>query len=562
MEALMHSANAFFNSFFMESSLHEMITFNGKKSFVIPLQGEELIVPVDYYSQLGRHHYSGDFYLRGQGTSEKISFEMAVRKLLNHLASSDDLYGRVFESLSNITTILNNRQDELSRICEGEADFISAEQALFAGHAFHPAPKSRLGFTNEDARLYSPEEKASFPLKWFFIKEDLLFEKHSNVFSDPKWMTDFFTSESSQRIPIGYLPFPCHPWQAKRLSDNPVIKEYIQERKIIEAHHVNTEWKATSSLRSLYRKDARYMLKFSMDVKLTNSIRHMLLHELERGLQVQEIMMSVPGKKFLSEHPCFDVMFEPVFIAIRDRNNQPMKETFVMARENISHHDSSSSFMLAYMTQDHPTFKGNFIQHEIKKYAEKNKLTTEVAAKAWLHAILNTAIKPLLHAQANYGILLGAHQQNLIIRLKDHLPIGAIFRDCHGTGLSPLGQVLFEEQTIGRDKNGNLMSEEIGNYLFSYYLVINSLFNILAAIARFEFVPEKMVINETRLFLSDLLNSGVKDPSCLHYLLKSPKLKHKGNFFCSLKNINENTTDNPLSIYKDINNPFYIQENI
>lgn len=563
MEAIRHATSAFFNSFLMESSIHTLISFEDENAFSISLGEEELIVPISYYSRLGRHSYTGSFYLRAGEMIERIPFERAVQKLLNTLSdSSHDLYERVFESLDNINEILSVRIKELGKICENTPDFITSEQALFAGHAFHPAPKSRVGFSLQDAQVYSPEAKSSFPLKWFFIREELIYDKHSKEFTDTIWIFDLFKSESNQEVPVGYIPFPFHPWQAIRLLQGKEFQNYLKESKIIEAAATASEWKATSSLRSLFRENSKYMLKFSMDVKLTNSVRHMLLHELERGLQVEEIMNTKQGKKFLSENPTLDIMYEPAFMALKDENGTPLKETFVMARVNEFSLKDASHYMLAFLTQDHPASGRSFIQNEIMKYSVSvTGKDIREAAKAWINGFLHNAIKPFLLAQANYGLLLGAHQQNMIVAIKDHYPVGVTFRDCHGIGFSPLG---FE--TFGHDvssintNNGNILDEETGNYLFSYYLIINSLFNVISSIGKYNFVSEDMLISETRKFFRSLLESGVKDPSCLQYLLDSPVLKHKGNFFCSLKSINENTTTNPLSIYTEIQNPFYQQD--
>lgn len=563
MEAIKHAATAFFNSFFMESSVHKVITFEEENAFSVPLSEGELIIPLNYHSKLGRHSYSGSFYLKTGDMMERISFEGAVEKLLSSLSSSyNDLFERVFESLENINNILSQRTQEIGKLCVSDPDFIESEQALFAGHAFHPAPKSRVGFTSADAELYSPEARSSFPLRWFFIKEELVFERHSEVFTDLNWLHHLFKSESTQDVPKGFIPYPLHPWQAGRILERADVQEYLKEGKIVEARAIEAAWKPTSSLRSLYRESSPYMLKFSMDVKLTNSVRHMLLHELERGFQVQEMMATDEGQKFLSQNPELHIMYEPAFIALKDKNGHPLKETFVMTRENQFRIKDASHYMLAFMTQDHPASGRSFIQNEIMKYAvSMTGKDIREAARLWMNAFLNHAIKPFLLAQANYGLLLGAHQQNLIVAVKDHLPVGVIFRDCHGIGLSPLGYDTFANKVSSlRPENGNILEKETGNYLFSYYLIINSLFNVISSIGRYNFVSEDMLISETRRFFRSLLDSGVKDPSCLMYLLESKTLRHKGNFFCSVKSINENTTDNPLSIYTDIKNPFFHQD--
>ena len=43
------------------------------------------------------------------------------------------------------------------------------------------------------------------------------------------------------------------------------------------------------------------------------------------------------------------------------------------------------------------------------------------------------ALKPFLIAQADYGILVSAHQQNTVLALEGGYPAGMWFRDCQGT---------------------------------------------------------------------------------------------------------------------------------
>lgn len=174
----------------------------------------------------------------------------------------------------------------------------------------------------------------------------------------------------------------------------------------------------------------------------------------------------------------------------------------------------------------------------------------------WFKAYLEEVLKPFLILQANYGVLLGAHQQNLVIKIERGLPKGCYFRDCQGTGYSELGFNLYSPfiKSIQKE-NENVVSQEMGHALFGYYLITNSSFGVISALSQLSPQFEEVLLSDLRDFIETLRAQGVKDSSFLDYLLESERLKFKGNFFCSLQNINENTSLNPLEIYTTIKNP-------
>lgn len=564
MLSMKHSATCFYNSYFMESSTHRLESLKDGPAFIIPLSNSELIIPIKRYSKLGRHEYIGTFILKEKEGPETISFEQSITLLNLHLSQNTALAKRVMDSLRNIQTSLKNRKEDFLQLYNEPASFQQSEQALFVGHAFHPAPKSREGFSDEDSKTYSPESGGRFPLRWFWLANDCLYQNHSEYFQDHDWIKKLCQREfPNLQQKEGFIPFPIHPWQYRWLLEHPDFREYLALGKLIEIRQRGQDWYATTSLRTLFNKEAPYMLKFSLNVKLTNSVRHLLEHELIRGLQVHDVFFSQEGKKFQAKEKSFQVIFEPVYMGIKDAQGRPIKESFVMARENPYQYSHGQHITLAVLTQDHPEFKTNLIQEQIQNYAEQTKLTFQESSLIWFKRFLEVSILPLLRAQANFGILLGAHQQNLILTIENNLPTRGHFRDCHGTGYSPLGYELFgEEVSRLRPENGNILSHETGNYLFSYYLIINSVFNTITAICRDGKQAEEDVIQVFRNEMLKMKQEGLRDISCLDYLLNQKFLMLKGNFLCSLKNINENTATNPLDIYLPIKNPFHHSGNI
>lgn len=563
-----HSLTCFLNSLFLEWPNFE------KKDgfFVLPLdQGTKLIIPIKSFSLIGRHHYGDQIKLLSPKGERILTFQEVIEEISRFLSlefktdqeQKTQFINRVLNSRDNIKTALESREQDVSKLYSSPVNFKMAEQGLFIGHSFHPTPKSRSEFNEEDYRIYSPEMAGSFELDWVLLSQDIFFEKTSKNFTQKFWIEESYLNDFDDKtaargkLKEGFTPFPLHPWQKKYLLQNPTIKTYIDTGKMIFIGSGDQKWYPTSSLRTLYSPEADYMFKFSMNVRLTNSIRHLLVHELDRGLQVHDVFNHLEGAKFSALHPEFEVIYEPAYAGIKTPNGEILQESLMLGRFN-PFKDQVQAITLATLTQDHPLGEANLVQRYIQKFAEAWKISIHEASQIWFKEYLSVCLKPLLIAQANYGILLGSHQQNMVVEIENNLPIKSYFRDCNGTGYSTLGHNLFSHEVQSLDvSNGNILDHEIANYLFGYYVMINSTFNVISSIAHAGEITEEEMLHELKLFLTRLKSEKLKDESFLQYVLERKTLMHKGNFLCCFKNINENTAGNPLSIYTEIPNPIF-----
>lgn len=569
--ALKHSATSFLNALFLEWHDYLIVEKNGKKNITFSLSTElSITIPLLRHSLLGRHHYTGQFFVEENGKQSEISFLKLAKEISQYFAhmfgtsqaNLENFYSRLENSIKNIEMTITGRQDHLRHLFSKHLNFKDAEQGLFVGHSFHPTPKSRGEFKEEDYVTYSAELGGKFPLEWILIKKELFFEKASEKFNDKNWMNRLFKSEfqEERKRHEDYLPFPLHSWQKKYLFDHKDIQSYLEDGRILEIGPSDKMWYPTSSLRTLYAPHSEFMIKFSLNVRLTNSVRNLLVHELERGLQIHEAFNHPQGIEFQNSQPEFSVIHEPVYAGILDKKGLPVQESLIVIRENPFKEDSQA-VVVATLTQDHPSFEKNLLHQYIEDYAKETGTDFSLASKKWFEAFLNVSLKPLVMAQANYGILLGSHQQNMILEIKNNLPVKSFFRDCNGTGYTKLGQKTFSNiQRI--NEADNIFDEEPSKYLLGYYVVINSTFNVLSSIAHSGWIAESDLISSLRNFLFELKRGNLKDESFVDYLLNSPTLMHKGNFLCCLKDINENTTANPLSIYTQIKNPIVSRNSI
>jgi N2-citryl-N6-acetyl-N6-hydroxylysine synthase len=166
-------------------------------------------------------------------------------------------------------------------------------------------------------------------------------------------------------------------------------------------------------------------------------------------------------------------------------------------------------------------------------------------------------VSPFLLIQAEYGLLFGAHQQNIVVELENGWPVRVHFRDCQGTGyIREFLPLLAREAPGARMTAGHVFDADEAAQLVGYYLFVNSIFAVIGALSIAGLASEATLIAELRAFLQGLAALPVRDKTCLTYLLNSPALASKGNFMICFRDINENTdVTDPLSGYVKLSNP-------
>ncbi|MDP5210183.1 IucA/IucC family siderophore biosynthesis protein [Microbulbifer sp. 2205BS26-8] len=532
----------------------------------LPESATELWVNVAYRSGCGRHQFALPVvWRRGDGACSVIDLARTADVVASEpsffpgasRASRVQFVQRVTASVENMARALRARKADTERLFTHPLTFSEAEQGLLCGHSIHPTPKSRDPFTDRDAERFAPEFGNSFFLLWLGVDPKFLCGASGAEFSERQFAALVRERDRGPRVPRKWIPVPAHPWQWQRLRREPRVAGLLENGNIVELGSGLVPWRATSSLRAVYSTQSPYMLKFSLSLRLTNSIRTLQPKEMARGLEVLKVRDTPVGREFSNRYPHFQVLAEPAYLMLKDGGGAPIIESLVMFRENpFRGQNASNTCLLATLTQDHPGGAPCRAARLIFQLAEQEKMSAAVASRRWFTAFLDTVIEPLLIAQADFGILFGAHQQNLILSFEGNLPVAGYFRDCQGSGYSQLGEKLLKPHLpdLAR-KSGNVIDEQMANRLFVYYLIINSCFGLISALAAAGLLTERELLGQLRNRLQLLHDGQRRDRSCLDYLLRAPVLWSKGNFQCAVIGMNETTSDDPLSIYHTMENP-------
>ena len=538
----------------------------------IPMGHQTLWIGVEYWSQCGRHRFAMPARCEfvDNGHCRRVKFLCLAKMLVENAAlQSNGTIGamarfleRIIESHRNLELLLALRDNEVETLFRHNLSFIEAEQALLIGHSVHPAPKVRQPMTLTEAVQYGPEGAGGFALAWMLVRKERLHYHSADQVTQQERVQQLIHSDDQLRsdhgdVPEGYTLIPAHPWQLARLQALPALQQAFADKAIIALSPQGRRWYATSSMRSIYAENAPYMLKFSLSVRLTNSVRHLQPEEAVRGALISKVLATETGQQFERRFSQFDIMQEPAYLCLLDDAGNQILESMMVFRDNLIREQQGMQYsVLASLTQDHPMKEASRLATLVQAVAFQQRISLPDAASSWFAAFLEVAVKPLLLAQADYGLLFGAHQQNIVLGLRDGLPVHGYFRDCQGTGFSEVGMKLFklDEAALGESTNNHIESEK-AHKLFAYYLIINSTFSVISAMGADGLIEEAVLVAQLRDFFQQHLTKLRRDQSFIRTMLESEALWQKGNFICSLADINENTMADPLAIYRAVDNP-------
>jgi N2-citryl-N6-acetyl-N6-hydroxylysine synthase len=531
----------------------------------IPLSPTQAIrIALRHTSPTQHHQYLFPAYLHQQddGAGVALSMEQLVTLLLEKPAIKGELSDeavarfrqRVLESHDNTRQAIDVRLDWLS-LRDKPLNFAQAEQGLLVGHAFHPAPKSHEPFNEQQARRYLPDFAASFPLRWFAVDKRYLCGDSLNLTLQQRLQR--FAAESAPQLLAHFTDdvwlLPMHPWQADHLLTQTWCQDLAAQGLLSDLGEAGERWLPTSSSRSLYSAGNRDMIKFSLSVRLTNSVRTLSVKEVKRGIRLARLAQTPRWQELQARYPTFRVMQEDGWAGLRSADGTVQEESLMALRDNLLFDQPhSQTNVLVTLTQAAPDGGDSLLAAAVRRLATRLNLPLQQAAHAWLDAYCQQVLLPLFSTEADYGLVLLAHQQNILVEMQQDLPIGMLYRDCQGSGFTRDATPWLEE--IGEADAENRFSEQQLLRYFPYYLLVNSSLAVTAALAAAGFDTEESLMARVRDALSGLRDTA-KNTLCLDYVLDSSHWNCKGNFFCYLHDHNENTIVDPAVIYFDFVNP-------
>ena len=532
----------------------------------IPLsQTQALRVPVRYFSPTQHHQYRFPATLiqSNSDDGDAVTFDQLVDLILEKPSVKGSLDAdtlarfkqRVLESHVHTWQAIDLRH-RWATLRDKPLTFAEAEQALLVGHAFHPAPKSHEPFNETEARRYLPDFAPRFPLRWFAVNKAYVAGESLEL--DLRTRLLRFAAQSAPALLELFTDtrwlVPMHPWQAEYLLAQPWCQALVEKGELTDLGEAGAPWLPTSSSRSLYSETNNDMIKFSLSVRLTNSVRPLSVKEVKRGMRLARMAQTPRWPALQARYPTMRVMQEAGWVGLCDTQGNIQEESLMALRVNLLFDTpDTQTNVLVSLTQAAPDGGDSLLASAVRRLSERLSLPLAQAARCWVQAYCERILLPLFSAEADYGLVLLAHQQNILVEMQQDLPVGLIYRDCQGSGFTD-GALLWLAEA-GEPEAENRFSEAQLLRYFPYYLLVNSTLAVTAALGAAGFEREENLMALVRDALAQL-RATARDTRCLDYVLESRHWNCKGNFFCYLHDHNENTIADPAVIYFNFDNPF------
>ncbi|KAA9030679.1 IucA/IucC family protein [Niallia endozanthoxylica] len=549
-----------------------------KQMLVLPFERQSitLYIPVRYQSITERHLFSPIMYYQVKNDEVKqldyitlIAFMQKEFSLQSgDPVQADELMLRTILSYQNMKRIISDRSNSLQECYQKEKTFLQSEQSLLIGHQVHPTPKSRQGIDEDEEAIFAPERKGAFQLHYFraaktIVEEGSVLPQNATMLIKEELKKDPFVSQSFKENYCqedGFSLIPVHPLQARKLLGKEEVCHQIQSEKLSYLGPQGRRFYPTSSVRTVYHPEANFMYKFSIPVKITNSLRVNKRKELERGVEVSRLLQSELHDRLSVLHPGFRIIQDPAYMTLNLGVEETGFETVI--RENpFQEGNDSQTTLLAALCQDHITGEGSHLTNIISAIASQEGISLEKASERWFARYLKISLQPLYWLYSSYGIALEAHQQNSIIRLDEKgYPDIFYYRDNQGyyfmeSKASDLKQLV---PTLN-EKSDTICADSVAEERFRYYFFFNHLFGLINAFGANRLIGEQHLLFMLKEELKDLKKHAGDHTNLLDSLLYEEKLPCKANLLTRVHDMDELVGSLATqSVYVHVTNPLTV----
>ncbi|MCT6924209.1 IucA/IucC family protein [Metasolibacillus sp.] len=554
-----------------EQPLTPLITEAHMLELELPMQNSRFAFGVEYKSLVGRHRFGIALkYCTQQQkwfVEDRLTILIILIQELHLMAKANGCSGLyshfdelIFRLMESYQTMANYIEKSLEDKKEDRmiATFIEAEQSLVFGHWLHPTPKSRQGMANWQQTNFAPELQGSFQLHYFhvdrqMVKESSILEKSASELisqSITKLYPDFVMSKKDYLIPM-------HPLQAQWLLQQQYVKKALAEGLIKYEGAMGAFYTATSSIRTVYSANEEMMYKFSIPVKITNSLRVNRKHELKAGIVMAQLMNKID---FLQKYSSFRMIDDPAYITVEFPNQEESGFEVIFRSNEFPQGKDEGICMLAALVQEPLQSEKSKLYQLILKISQSECRSVESVSLDWFEAYWKCAIEPALRLYDEYGIALEAHQQNSVLDISSDYPTTYYYRDNQGYYLSKKykkrllaieptlyeTEELFYEDTLIHDR-------------FTYYLFMNQLFPLIARFGEDQLINEKVLLkwsmNQLQLLEKEFAGLGKE---FVRNILKQEKLAFKANLLTRFHDVDELEAELEQAVYTKIPNPFVL----
>jgi siderophore synthetase component len=533
----------------------------------LPTRSARVLAGVRYRSATFRHQFVSPVRLAVDGgRTAALPFHTMVCLLLDELAGQDPrgtgeptvLLQRVLDSVHGVATSLRLRAGEVPRLWGPQRlAYLETEQALLLGHMVHPTPKSRAELDPVQRLAYSPETAARFALRWFAVRPELV---HADSATGTPAAQLAAGLPGAPAAPAGRVLLPAHPWQAEHLMADPGVADLVDSGQLEDLGRHGPPVAPTTSVRTVYRAEWPWQLKFSLHVRVTNSLRVTLPRELRRAVEAARLARTPVGAQAVSIAPTLRVVQDPAFLAVR-RDGQLLDGLSVLFRDNPWPQRPGSAPDVSALTtlcQDHPSSGTSRLGAIVRQLAGSAGERGHDVGREWFGRFCEVLLVPLIRLYADLGLTFEPHQQNTLLELDGGWPRRGFVRDSQGFFHRELAHddLCATIPQLG-EASESIFPEALADQRLVYYQFVNLTLGVINALGTAGCADEPLLLGDLRRLVERERARPTRYPTTLlDRVLDDERWPCKANLRTRVHDLDELVGDiSTQSVYVTVPNP-------
>ncbi|MFW6775436.1 IucA/IucC family protein [Nocardioides sp. CPCC 205120] len=338
-----------------------------------------------------------------------------------------------------------------------DAGFQDLEGAMTEGHPCFLANNGRIGFGVDDYHAYAPETAPRVHLEWVAVRaEHAVYAGVAGLEDQRVLLADQLDADeldAFERVlrargldPRDFLLVPCHPWQWR----NKLAVTFAPQLASGDLVHLGTgrdAFQPQQSLRTFFDLDRpeRHYVKTALSV---------LNMGFMRGLSAAYMAVTPAINTWVDDLVAGDDELRALGFSV-------LREVAAVGYRHPVHEQHGPSpyqKMLAALWRESPvtrvapderlmTMAGLLhVDAEGRSLAAELVDRSGLEPRAWLATYLRAYLRPVLHCFYAHRLVFMPHGENLILVLRDHVPVRALMKDIgEEVGLFDLEAELPEE---------------------------------------------------------------------------------------------------------------------
>jgi siderophore synthetase component len=323
------------------------------------------------------------------------------------------------------------------------ADYDTLEARLTDGHLYHPAYKSRMGFTLNDNAMYAPEIASSVTPLLLAVRLDRCRWAASSTLVGSEGrglgsgLGSFLLGEAGwvhfcdQLAKLAlqsedYVPLPVHPWQ----WDEVVVSGYHQavaRGEILPIGPLTDQYLPQQSIRTLSNLSDRnrLSLKLAMNLVNTSTSRVLAPHTVQNAPVISDWLHELVERTDWQSPLARPVLLREVagvsFTPLAPAQGQYGALSCIW-RESVHGHLRPGERAVPMTAVTHIDIDGKpFINPWVRRHGPEE----------WLTRLVERAYLPVLHLLWEHGTALESHAQNMVLLVEEGLPVRVALKDFH-----------------------------------------------------------------------------------------------------------------------------------